>query len=129
MTTEDDFQRALDANPDDWQTRLVFADFLDEHGDKRAEGYRALGRLRLCPNNMENTSWWYQAGSFYAHERPPESFLPGDWFANLEFNGWQGGAEFTVGKRRQLEDAAAIAFAKLSVERRTELLNAELVGA
>lgn len=30
MTTEDDFQAALDANPSDWQTRLVFADWLDE---------------------------------------------------------------------------------------------------
>ncbi len=30
MTTEDDFQTALDAAPDDWQTRLVFADWLDE---------------------------------------------------------------------------------------------------
>ena len=33
MTTEDDFQRALDANPDDWQTRLVFADWLEDRGD------------------------------------------------------------------------------------------------
>ena len=43
MTTEDDFQAALDANPNDWQTRLVFADWLDERGDVRASGYRALG--------------------------------------------------------------------------------------
>ena len=43
VTTEDDFQRALDKNPDDWQTRLVFADWLEERDDPRAEGYRALG--------------------------------------------------------------------------------------
>ena len=32
MTTEDDFQRQLDEHPDDFQTRLVFADWLDENG-------------------------------------------------------------------------------------------------
>src|SRR5262245_54586051 len=45
MTTEDDFQRTLDATPEDWQTRMVFADWLDERGDPRAAGYRALGKL------------------------------------------------------------------------------------
>jgi uncharacterized protein (TIGR02996 family) len=50
VTTEDDFQAALDAHPKDWQTRLVFADWLDERGDPRAEGYRALGTLSLCPD-------------------------------------------------------------------------------
>ena len=30
MTTEDDFQAAPDASPDDWQTRLVFAAWLQE---------------------------------------------------------------------------------------------------
>ncbi len=36
MTTEDDFQCALDRNPGDWQTRLVSVDWLQEHGDPRA---------------------------------------------------------------------------------------------
>ena len=58
MTTEDDFHRALDANPDDWQTRLVFADWLDDRGDPRAEGYRALGHLRLCPFVDATFYWW-----------------------------------------------------------------------
>src|SRR5204863_136709 len=49
VTTEDDFQNALDADPADWQTRLVFADWLQERGDVRAEGYRALGRTRFYP--------------------------------------------------------------------------------
>ena len=49
MTTEDDFQAALDTNPGDWQTRLVFADWLQERDDPRAEGYRALGLLRRAP--------------------------------------------------------------------------------
>ena len=40
MTKEDDFQKALDAHPEDWQTRLVFADWLQERGDPRAEFLR-----------------------------------------------------------------------------------------
>jgi uncharacterized protein (TIGR02996 family) len=47
VTTEDDFQKALDKRPDDWQTRLVFADFLEERGDPRAAGYRILGLWQL----------------------------------------------------------------------------------
>lgn len=31
MTTEDEFQAQLDANPADWQTRLILADWLDDH--------------------------------------------------------------------------------------------------
>lgn len=53
MTTEDDFQAAT--HPDDWQTRLVFADWLEECGDPRAVGYRALGFRRLHPLF---TRWW-----------------------------------------------------------------------
>lgn len=49
MTAEDDFQLALDANPHDWHTRLVFADWLQDRDDPRAEAYRALGRLRVHP--------------------------------------------------------------------------------
>ena len=47
VTTGDDFQRRLDEHPDDFQTRPVFADWLEERGDPRAEGYRALGRFRM----------------------------------------------------------------------------------
>src|SRR5262249_13386737 len=49
VTTEDDFQNALDAQPGDWQTRLVFADWLQDRSDPRAEGYRALGMNRIVP--------------------------------------------------------------------------------
>lgn len=49
MTEEDAFQSALDSNPDDATTRLVFADWLDERGDPRASGYRALGRYGRSP--------------------------------------------------------------------------------
>jgi uncharacterized protein (TIGR02996 family) len=57
LTTEDDFQNALDANPEDHQTRLVFADWLQERVDPRAEGYRALGRLRVQPHAAYPPGW------------------------------------------------------------------------
>ena len=46
MTTEDDFQTAIDAHPEDWQTRLVFADWLDEHNDPRGGVIRLAERVR-----------------------------------------------------------------------------------
>jgi uncharacterized protein (TIGR02996 family) len=47
VTDENDFQRWLDANPQDHNTRLVFADWLDERGDSRAEDLAARAFTRL----------------------------------------------------------------------------------
>jgi uncharacterized protein (TIGR02996 family) len=130
MTTEDDFQRALDANPDDWQTRLVFADWLDERDDPRAEGYRASGVLRRRPyqytlmyepNKGEPRFWWHWAPDpewFPSDGRDDWSVLPRAW--------WKGCSE-EVCTRREAEDAAALAFAKLPADRRAELLRVEAV--
>lgn len=49
MTTEDDFQAMIDANWEDWHTRLVFADWLAEHDDPRSDGYRWLGENKRVP--------------------------------------------------------------------------------
>ena len=64
MTTEDDFQVALDTNPGDWRTRLVFPDWLPERSDPRADGYRALGVLRRAPVTTykpPQVRWWDDA--------------------------------------------------------------------
>jgi uncharacterized protein (TIGR02996 family) len=133
VTTEDDFQAALDANPEDWQTRLVFADWLQERGDARAEGYRAMGALglfpRLAPTHPTRFGFthpgndrapelkmeyavlphdWYDAARA-AHPEPPRHHNP--WWVNLP-------------TRREAENAAALAFAKLPADRRAELLAA-----
>jgi uncharacterized protein (TIGR02996 family) len=124
VTTEDDFQAALDANPDDHQTRLVFADWLQERGDPRAEGYRALGRLR-----HECFETWFNASAYPDLVPYDRSNLPEDWFCLLEgydvrtarcresAGNWR---DFAT--RRAAEDAAALAFARLPPERRAELL-------
>lgn len=126
MTTEDDFHALLDANPDDHHTRLVFADFLQERGDPRAEGYRALGELQRMPIQVGNDPCpWFHRSPFYCEESYK---LPSDWFDLISLVGkWRNfapdHAHRTDATRRELEDAAALAFARLPESRRRELLS------
>ena len=131
MTTEDDFQNALDAKPDDWQTRLVFADWLDEQGDPRGPGYRtlALNRFVLCDHYHGNPMR-------YIPHKPSRIFrdhgkgftaraytLPADWYDRLPRKTRDEKVDsIKFGNRREAEDAAALAFAKLPAERRAGLL-------
>ncbi len=123
MTTEEDFQRALDANPEDHHTRLVFADWLQERDDPRAEGYRVLGLLRLYPIDdrvstesgwrpIAETPWGWRDERY----RPfPHACLPREWTDSGE---WR----FCFPTRRAAEDAAATLITKLPAEKRAELL-------
>jgi hypothetical protein len=55
LQTIDELHARLDEQPDDWQTRLVLADALEEAGGEHAElaaGYRRLGELRIYPADM-----------------------------------------------------------------------------
>jgi uncharacterized protein (TIGR02996 family) len=127
VTTEDDFQRALDARPNDWQTRLVFADWLQERGDTRAPGYRAIAVQRLRPLNGRNRNldaWWWcsQAGNTC------HNIVPQDWFVLLSAG--PGSKLFwpvftaTGGNksRGECEDALALAFVRLPPDRQNELI-------
>lgn len=49
MTTEDDLQKEIDANPEEVALRGVVADLIEETGDPRNMGYRALSRLGRRP--------------------------------------------------------------------------------
>jgi uncharacterized protein (TIGR02996 family) len=134
MTTEDDFQAALDANPEDWQTRIAYAAWLQERGDPRAEGYRALGVNKLwgCESiTRENVVEWmpYQEAVWFRRDGPGDDShddLPPDWFAALgnreRWFFWTKPWTNPYPNRRSAEDAAALAFAKLPAERRAELL-------
>lgn len=120
MTTEEDFQAALDAHPDDWQTRCVFADWLQEHGDPRAEGYRALGTLMRYPRF---NGYSYKWDSPKSTKRKPHSQLPSDWFGwNWYFLAHCCTFHFGANTRRDSEDLAAKMFAKLPAARRAELI-------
>lgn len=128
MTTEDDFQAALDLNPNDWQTRLVFADWLQDHDDPRAEGYRILGTRRWCPedwmpNNPSSWTWWDKS-----HIDPTGPFAPGllptDCLKAIEpQEGHLYCRDYST--RREAEDAAALGFLNLPPARRAELLAME----
>lgn len=120
-TTEEDFHRQLDANPDDHHTRMVFADWLQERDDPRAEGYRALGQLRLHPDlnpGLLHTNAW-----FWSSDIPSEHNLPEDWWQHS----WHTGAYHQHSgirqSRRNLENHVALAFGQLPKERKHAILN------
>jgi uncharacterized protein (TIGR02996 family) len=130
MTTEEDFQAGLDREPDNHHLRLVFADWLEERGDERALGVRALGVLKLRPHKGFQ---WYTDNFVLEEGQPrvdPASDLPNDWWQKLSQG--EAMAEYDVNHRRQYdvrrnirrvaEDDAARAFLKLPVERQQELL-------
>jgi uncharacterized protein (TIGR02996 family) len=130
MTTEEDFRTALDANPDDHQPRLVVADWLQESDDKRADGYRALGQLRVSPCHFgsgifdADARTKLRASGLYRDKwrcaSPDETFrphfLPGGWFPAARVR--------LFPTRREAEDAAALAFGKRSPKRQAERLTA-----
>jgi uncharacterized protein (TIGR02996 family) len=139
MTTEDDFHAALDTNPDDWQTRLVFADWLQERGDPRADGYRALGLLRLRPyvarehypdyDGDGQFGWCIGTNEDYAdREEFRGRLLPKDWFRLVSSRNRNTREACSTRywvyfrSRRVCEDLAALAFAKLPEDSRAELL-------
>src|SRR5262249_3250684 len=131
VTTEEDFQKALDKNPDDWQTRLVFADWLQERGDVRAEGYRAIGAQRMRPNRWEQGKkkfhWWWGGGKSDWARHSDVVVLPKDGFEQLPAprrDGHAWPAHDDPNTRRGAENAAALAFANLPAVRRAELLTA-----
>ncbi len=130
MTKEDDFHKELDAEADDWQTRLVLADFLDDRGDPRAAGYRAIAVQRRYPLQgayRGKVAWWWHS-YLRANTSDFHNVVPHDWFALLPTG--EGTAQFwpvfnemgRVRTRRECEDALALAFAKLPAIRQAELL-------
>lgn len=115
MTTEDDFQATLDADPTDWHCRLLFADWLQELDDPRAEGMRMLGLLRKWPDNGRKRSacavWdWYKYSDI---EFVPRYALLGEQ--------WGRYCYISYPTRRKAEDAACRAWLKLTDEQRAEI--------
>lgn len=132
MTTEDDFQRAIDSDPQDWHTRLVFADWLDDHGDPRADGYRAIATQQRYPlegkhGALNQPTWWWHCGVL-DNPSPTHNDVPPDWYALLPAqdgnnNFWPlHTATGGMRTRRECENALALVFAQLPAARRDELL-------
>ncbi len=133
--SEGDWQAYLDLHPNHHGMRSRFADWLQDRDDPRAEGYRALGTLERVPSHgkpdpepSERAKWlargwsFWGAGRFFRFRNTNLHTLPEDWRALLPDNSGQswGGTWGTT--RRELEDAAALAFSRLPAARRAELL-------
>lgn len=143
MVTEEDFQRNLDKRPRDFLLRLVFADWLEEKGDERASGYRALGVHKIRPYKIRTTSdstWCYHNG--YGIDSKgrmhKEHIMPQDWLdlsqqqedyrlchkRSMYLNNCL--SRCVAPTRKWLEDVAALAFTLLNPERQRELLEGNL---
>jgi uncharacterized protein (TIGR02996 family) len=148
MTTEDDLQAALDANPGDALLRLVLADLLDDCGDPRAEGYRAMGTTRDRPEFLGRVGPWCWRLDAYEKGVRPDGYLPEAWFAGLARGSsmcWasrQGrrsprlspayeetiSTRLDYATRRAAEDDAAWAFAGLDDAAKAAILRPVLEG-
>lgn len=117
MITEADFQAALDADPGDSLCRLAFADWLEEQGDPRAAGYRALGESKRMP---EKAAWrpgtwlwlWLIPGDHRWDHRQPAT-IPTPWKKRIVP---QPSRFFP--SRAEAEDAAALAWANMTAVQR-----------
>jgi uncharacterized protein (TIGR02996 family) len=143
VTTEDDFRRAIEANPDDWDTLAVFSDWLRDRDDPRADGYAALARHRKRPllqtltkmRKAELNGVWF-AWLKVAHavhsdhagraKSTDPGALPPDWYDTVrefsQFPDWKPTAWAFFHSRSEALDAAALGFVQLPAERRAELL-------
>lgn len=126
------FWQHLEEHPDDTLARLVFADWLQDRGDERADGMRALVVGEYRPD-CHKGEWFYGRWSNVNREGWKVSFrqayhclLPDDWWGALRdtcsdtmwWKFWY--------TRQDAEHAACVAFARLPAGRRAELL--ESVG-
>ena len=124
--SEEEFQAALDEHPEDTTTRGAFADWLQEQGDSRAEGYRALWLLGKWPDTWGQRRWCWRGGrdnprGWRRMKWYVASTLPHDWLKRLPkafiYRSGEGAP------RREVEDSAARAFSRLRADRRAELLS------
>jgi uncharacterized protein (TIGR02996 family) len=128
--TEKALQLHLDNHPDDWQCRLVLADHLEEIGDERADGYRALGLLKKYPHHIVGNHPADWIWTLVPVNGEP-SALAKDWLGCLWGDSsyvspyWP--AQANSSDRRCVEDHTATAFMRLPERRRQELLQQEVL--
>ena len=134
MNEEDAFQTVLDENREDHTTRLALADWLMERDDPRGPGYRALGLLGKRTDRWivraDCDSAYWDASQWDSKHGPDDVMwkvsLPSAWWQLLPRSAQcSGGTKSTKNKltRREAEDAAALAFGKLSPRAQEEILS------
>ncbi|QEL17156.1 TIGR02996 domain-containing protein [Limnoglobus roseus] len=136
------FQKRLDARPDDHVARLVFADWLEERDDERAEGYRVLGLLRKWPEKSvsvggEKRHYFHatpRPEDWQAHDDLPRAWLEEIWVycggsPSMVESGGGRPDEVSRRLRREVEDFAAIAFGTLPSRERERIRSEALAAA
>lgn len=135
MNEEAGFQAALDANPDDFQTRLAFADWLRERDDPRADGYQVMGELRMRPASDTDGEVWTFGSQSHTYETTvgwailnKKWLLPGSWLVHMK-KYHQLDWDYDVrpwwrreDSREKMENRAAIAFQLMPADERTAIL-------
>lgn len=119
MDTEEAFWNHLEANPSDSVARMVFADWLQEQGDQRAEGMRVLGKLEIQPGTWGIKGAYFRSGYWYWVDvnRPAKHRLSRLWWS--KFYKQAGGLDVeTHFTRSECESLAALAWLDLTQEER-----------
>jgi uncharacterized protein (TIGR02996 family) len=120
VATEEAFQAALDHDPTDSVTRMVFADWLLERDDPRAYGYWALGALRRSPLLMKDDPaeggrdiWWqWNRETIITPMKEGVNILPHEWIEAIIEIG-QPGNRCACATRRIADDIAAAAWVEI----------------
>ena len=71
--TKDDFERQLDHDPSDWQTRLIYADWLEEEGNTFCETQRWMVERKIQPGRDARGRW-----RWWGHYLTGKPSFPGD---------------------------------------------------
>ncbi len=129
VVTEEDFQKYLDAYPTHHDMRMRFGEWLS--GDARGEGYRALGQWKRQPDRQDRYPkpiWHYTWTRWPAwlkddYQRFPMC-MPWEWW-----DLYRQDTDHLMGhffSRQESEDKMALAFTRLPLTRRAELLSGKV---
>jgi uncharacterized protein (TIGR02996 family) len=121
------FQAFLDEQPDNHFAREVFADWLEDRGDPRAAGYRAMGVNQCAPDMNYKYRFVFRTWSEpWPGRRYDSSVMPYDWYklADPEADREDGreGGPFFLTTRGEAENCLALAFSRLPPDRQAALL-------
>lgn len=83
MINHNDFHAHLDAHPDDWEYRLVYADWLEEQGDPFCETQRWMVANGKCPVSKPSGVTYTPQGAMASnwHHGVWDS---GEWYPHLD---------------------------------------------
>lgn len=137
--TETGLQAALDQAPTNALLRLILADHLEELGDPRAAGYRALGELGLSPANFgmdgkRKHVWWFFIPLSESARNNPQHTLGAEWDRIYINNEWRARVDDLTPSSREHsrqgeDDWAALAWLGLTQPQQRTLLKHKGAGA